>query len=148
MLYSLVLPLLVGTFSVVQNALNKQISPRISLPLSLLVNNAFVLFLSVAFFFALRTVPDETLPAMFRTRNGITDFSLKFLVPGLCGFLLITLAPFAIERAGATRVFIGIVVAQIAVSMLWDAFAESIPVSPTRLAGAALAMAGAWLASR
>jgi len=148
MLFSLVLPLFVGTFSVVQNALNKQISNRISLPLSLLLNNAFVLLLSIAFFFALRTVPDETLPAMFRTRNGITDPSAKFLVPGLCGFLLITLAPFAIERAGATRVFIGIVVAQIVVSMLWDSYAEAIPLTPTRLAGAGLAMAGAWLASR
>jgi uncharacterized membrane protein YdcZ (DUF606 family) len=148
MLFSLVLPLLVGTFSVIQNTLNKQISNRISLPLSLLLNNALVLVLSAALFLALRTVPDEALPAMFRTRNGISDFSLKFLVPGLCGFLLITLAPWAIQRAGATRVFIGIVVAQIVVSMLWDLLAEAIPLSPTRLLGAGLAIAGAWLASR
>ncbi|RZA05934.1 MAG: hypothetical protein EOP11_11580 [Proteobacteria bacterium] len=148
MLYSLVLPLFVGTCSVIQNALNKQISNRISLPLSLLVNNLLVLLLSVALFFTLRLWPDDALPAMFRTRAGIQDFSLKFLVPGLCGFLLITLAPYAIEKAGATRVFIGIIVAQIVVSILWDFVAEAIPLSPTRLAGAALGLAGAWLASR
>lgn len=148
MLYSLVLPFLVGTFSVLQNAINKNISSRVSLPLSLLVNNAFVLLLSVLLFFAARAIPAESLPEIFRPKGSMADFSVRYLVPGLCGFLLITLAPWAIQRAGATRVFIGIVVAQIVMSMLWDFLVEAIPFTPTRLVGALLAVAGAILAAR
>jgi uncharacterized membrane protein YdcZ (DUF606 family) len=148
MIYSLILPLFVGSLTVLQNTLNKDVAARLSLQLSLLVNNLFVLALSVVLFITLAMVPPASLPDIFRPKGGFADFQWRYLATGLCGFLFITFTPWAVERAGAVRVFIGIVVAQIVVSMLWDYYAESLPLSTNRVLGALLALGGALLASR
>ena len=52
-----------------------------------------------------------------------------------------------LERVGATRVFIGVIAAQLVVSMLWDFYAEGLKISGWRIAGGALALAGSALAA-
>jgi uncharacterized membrane protein YdcZ (DUF606 family) len=148
MIFSLFLPLVAGALTVLQNTINKDVSSKISLQLSLLINNAFVLLLSVVLYLALAKLPADSLPFLFRPKAGLGDFSWRFLAPGLCGFIFITIMPLAVEKAGAVRVVIGLIVAQIIVSMLWDYFAESLPLNFNRIAGAALALAGAILATR
>ncbi len=147
MIFSLFLPLLIGATGVLQNTLNRKIAAGIGLPLALLVNSFTLVLLSVALFFCLRLVPNENLPEIFRSR---TEWSLgwKNLLPGFFGFFIIATAPLAIGRVGATKVFIGVIVAQIIASILWDFYAEALPISSTRLIGAALALAGALLAVR
>jgi uncharacterized membrane protein YdcZ (DUF606 family) len=148
MIYLFLFPLLIGAFGVLQNTVNKKVGDVIGLPSALVINNLVLLGCSLLLFFALRLAPEGSLPELFRQKGNFTDYGWKTLLPGLFGFFIITTAPWAIDRAGAARVFIGIIVAQVLVSLLWDYYAESIPVSPTRLAGAALALAGALLAVR
>lgn len=147
MLFSLVFPLLAGALGVLQNAVNRKLADSLGLPFALVVNSLVLLAASCALYFALRSWPPESLPEIFRPRANWGAPSLPHLLPGLFGFTIITVLPWAIQRVGATRVFIGIVVAQLAVSLLWDVFAENLALSPTRIAGAALALAGALVAS-
>ena len=47
---------------------------------------------------------------------------------------------------GALGAVLVLLVTQLVVSMVWDAVVEGVPVQPLRVVGAALALAGAWLA--
>lgn len=143
----LILPALVGAAGVLQNTLNKRLADTMGLALALFVNSVVVLVLSGLLLLAARLAP-QSLPDLFRDRGGWGWGDPRILLPGLLGFAIITLAPLAIARIGATKVFIVVIVAQIVVSLLWDFYAESIPVSPVRLAGAALTLLGALLAVR
>jgi len=138
---------LVGAFGVFQNTFNKQIGSSLGLPLTLVANASVLLCASIALFFALRFFPEAQIAEIYREKNSFR-FPWQAIIPGLFGFFIVATAPWAIGRIGATRVFIAIIVAQILVSVLWDHFAEATPVSASRLAGAALALAGALLAVR
>lgn len=141
-----ILSLLIGTLGVLQNTLNKQFSLSLGLGRAVLVNG-FVLFgCSVAFFFLLRAIPQESLPTLFRPVADARGLRPHDILPGLFGFLIIVTCPWVIEKLGATRVFIAIIAAQLVVSMLWDWQAEGLPPSVWRFAGGALALAGACLA--
>ena len=147
MLFSLVLPLLAGALGVLQNAVNRRFADSLSLPFALVVNSVVLLVASGVLYGAVRVWPADSLPEIFRPRAPWGEISPSHLLPGLFGFTIITVLPWAIQRVGATRVFIGIVVAQIAVSLLWDLLAENLPLSPARVLGATLALAGAVVAS-
>lgn len=144
----LLLPVVVGAASVLQNTINKRISESMGLALALLINSVVVLALSVVLFVVVRLLPDTALPELFRQKGSWSWADPKLLVPSVCGFLIIAGAPWAISRLGATKVFILMIVAQILVSLLWDYWAESLPVSPVRLVGAALTLLGALLVVR
>lgn len=148
MLFSVVFPLLIGSFGVLQNTINKKYAETLGMPAALIVNNIVLLSCSLLLFFAIRLVPSENLPEIFRQKETFTSVGVRHLIPGLLGFFIITCAPWAIERVGAVRVFIGIIAAQVVVSLLWDIFVDAVPVSPTRAVGAVLALVGALLATR
>jgi uncharacterized membrane protein YdcZ (DUF606 family) len=138
---------LIGGAGVLQNTFNQRIGNSLGLPLTLLMNS-FVLFgSSLLLFLAVRYLPAGAVAELYQEKN-VTGFPWRALLPGLLGFFIVATAPYTIGKIGATRVFIAVIVAQIVVSLLWDLFAESIPVSPTRLAGAGLALLGAILAAR
>lgn len=147
MLFSLLIPFLIGTCAVLQSGLNKKFAESMGLGSAILVNNLVILSVSVIAIVVTRLVPETALPELFRPRSG-WSYHWKLIFPGLLAFGIITLAPWAISRAGATRVFVGIIAAQVVVSLFWDYWVEALPASPTRLAGAALALAGALLAAR
>ena len=69
------------------------------------------------------------------------------ILPGIFGFCIIAGIPWAISKLGAAKVFVGIVVAQVTVSMLWDTLVDGKPLSWMRLAGALLAIVGVALVS-
>lgn len=148
MIYSLLIPLAMGALGVLQNTVNKKVSMSFGVPLAIALNGVVLAACAFAFLFATRLAPEGSLPELFRQKESLRSVGLTAFLPGLFGFLIIVCLPSAIEKVGATRVFIGIIVAQIAVSILWDYFAESIPVSPLRIVGALLALAGALVAAR
>lgn len=147
MLFSLLIPFLIGTCAVLQSGLNKKFAETMGLGSAILVNNIVILCVSAVAITITRLVPESALPELFRARSD-WSWQWKLLIPGSLAFVIITMAPWAISRAGATRVFIGIIAAQIVVSLLWDYWAEALPVSPSRMLGALLALAGALLAVR
>ncbi len=148
MLYSLLIPLAMGALGVLQNTVNKKVSMSFGVPLAIAINGVVLAACAFLFLFATRLLPEASLPELFRQRESLKALSFTAILPGIFGFLIIVCLPSAIEKVGATRVFIGIIVAQIAVSILWDYFAESLPISPMRIVGALLALAGALIASR
>ncbi len=148
MIYSLLIPLAMGALGVLQNTVNKKVAMSFGVPLAIALNGVVLVFCAFSFFFLCRWIPESSLPDLFRQKESLSALNWRAFLPGLFGFLIIVCLPSAIEKVGATRVFIGIIVAQIAVSILWDYYAESIPVSPMRVFGALLALAGALIASR
>lgn len=147
MMNSIFIPLMIGAMGVLQNTFNKKIGESLGVPLTLLINNIVLLGCGVSFFCIAKMIPKTSLPDLFQQKIPF-EVSWKYFVPGVFGYLIILTAPYAIQKVGATRVFIGVIVAQIVVSMLWDFFAESIPFSSTKIVGAGLALAGALLASK
>lgn len=148
MILPLLFSLAIGALGVLQNTMNKKLSEVMSLPLALVVNNIILLACSLGFFFVVRLLPESALPELLRDKGSWQAGGWKILLPGAFGFFIIAAAPWAIEKAGATKVFIGIIVAQIVASILWDQLVESIPASPVRIAGAVIAFLGALLAVR
>lgn len=147
MIVAVTLPLLIGALGVLQNTLNRAFAPGLGLAWVLLVNGAVLLVCGSLFFFALRMVPAESLPSMYRPVQGARAFQIFDILPGLFGFTIIALMPWTIERMGATRVFIGVIASQLVVSMLWDRAVDGQSVSTWRMVGGALALMGAALAA-
>jgi uncharacterized membrane protein YdcZ (DUF606 family) len=148
MILPLLFSLAIGALGVFQNTINKKLSEVMSLPMALVVNNIILLGCSVGFFFLVKFLPDSALPELLREKGSWQAGGWKIILPGIFGFMIIAGAPWAIEKAGATKVFIGIIVAQIVASILWDQVVENIPASPVRIAGAVIAFLGALLAVR
>lgn len=146
MAWSYFLPFFLGILAVMQGGLNRQISREWGLAGATLTNNFVLLVCGLALFFTTRFSP-ESVPAFFRPKTGLSSFSWWYLLPGLCGFSLVTGLPFTIQRIGATRVFVGLIAAQLLTSLLWDARIENLPVTGTRVLGALLAFGGAVLVS-
>lgn len=138
--------LLAGAFGVLQNTLNKQFATSLGLAWTILINGIVLCVCGVAFFFALRFAPAESLPEIFRPLPGARGLRAYDVLPGIFGFLIIASLPWVIERQGATRVFIAIIAAQLITSMFWDLLVEGSAVSGWRAAGAGLALAGALVA--
>lgn len=142
----ILLSLLIGAMGVLQNTLNTKISLSIGVARAMLVNGVVLCACSVAFFVAIRFVPAEGLPELFRPVASPRPLRAWDALPGIFGFLIIVSCPWVIERLGATRVFIAIIAAQLVVSMLWDWGVDGVPPTAWRAAGGALALLGACLA--
>lgn len=140
------IPVSVGLCIVMQGILNKQFSLAYGLATASLLNAiifavvAFVLFV-IAQRFPL-DVPDFIPPKLSHY-----EFRFWHLVPGLCGFVIVTLTPWSIRHIGAAQVFVLIISAQILFSSLWDYTVHSVSFSPAKLLGLALVTGGATLYS-
>jgi len=139
----LILPLLIGSLGVLQNTLNKKFSESIGIAPALLINNFILLLIGISFYFFIRLAPPNLLPDFFRIKTTTASFSWKYMLPGIFGFFIIAIIPYTIQKVGATKVFLAVIVAQLVTSILWDYFIESTPVTWPKIAGATLAVLGA-----
>jgi len=71
-----------------------------------------------------------------------------FVLPGLIGFLLVLFTPVMIKFLGAFSTVAFMMLGQVAASILWDTFAEGIPLNMTRCFGVFLVMSGAYFSLR
>ena len=142
----LLIPLAVGAMTVLQGTLNRQMSESMGLGSAIFLNSVVVVALGSAFYALVRAQPGW-LPTIFAGAPDVSKVAWWMLVPGIFGFCIIAGIPWAISRVGAARVFVGIVVAQLVVSLLWDALVAGQPVTLARGGGAALAVIGVILAT-
>lgn len=142
----ILISLAIGAMGVLQNTLNKEFSLSLGIARAVLVNGLVLCACSLAFFLALRHVPADSLPELFRPVANARPLRAWDALPGIFGFLIIVSCPWVIDRLGATRVFIAIIAAQLVVSMLWDWGVDGIQPTAWRAAGGALALLGACLA--
>ena len=138
LLLALAVAFSLGAIAVFQAGLNRRIAATWGLAPTIFLNGVMVALLAGGFFFAAqRGWLDAVAP-------GASPSQLKiwWLLPGVFGFLLITGLPWAVARIGALEVFVGVVAAQMAASLIWDAVVERIALSPARVGGALLCLAG------
>lgn len=147
MLFYFIAPIAIGFMSVLQIALNKQVGQQVGLASVLMINAAMILLAAGALFLAV-----TYLPARFGTFLAGSDtpfeFRLWHLLPGLFGFAVIFGLPYCMNQIGALPVFIIFVTAQTIASMLWDNQVDGMPLTLTKIAGAAIALAGVFLVSK
>lgn len=140
------LPLTVGTVTVLQGTLNRKMGMEMGLGSALALNSVIVLFLGLGLYGGVRAFP-QYFPAIFHGELQLEKLAGWMILPGIFGFCIIAGIPWAISKLGAAKVFVGIVVAQVTVSMLWDTLIEGKPLSWMRIAGALLAIVGVVLVS-
>jgi bacterial/archaeal transporter family-2 protein len=144
----LIIPFFMGALGVLQNTWNKNIANEWGLIKTLHMNNIALLGTGVLVWLSLKFVPESYLPEIYRNKPITDGIGLRHLLPGIAGYIIILGLPWAIQKVGAMRVFVAVVLAQLIVSILWDYFVESIIVTPTRIIGAILALMGVVVASR
>jgi len=144
MRWLILLPGLLGVAAVLQGGLNRQIMGAWGLGQAALLNT-LVLLAAVGVLLLVARLRPGALPDLFQARGALGDARWWWLVPGLCGFALVTCIPFAIPRLGAFPVFLGILAGQLAASLAWDAVMEGRPLTFPRLCGALLAVAAVAL---
>lgn len=147
MLFYFLVPIVIGFMSVLQIALNKQVSQQYGLASVLMVNTVVMLVVAGALLLAV-----ICLPGRFGTFLAGSDVNFQFkwwyLLPGLFGFGVIFGLPYCMNQIGALAVFIIFVTAQVLASMFWDSLVDGMPVTTTKIAGAVIALVGVILVSK
>jgi uncharacterized membrane protein YdcZ (DUF606 family) len=138
-----ILPLIVGVAAIIQGGMNKQISNSWGLgPVVYL--NAVVFFAASAVMAVMYRYFPQNTPEFLRSRGG-SEWSWWYVIPGLAGLAIVVLTPFAIEKIGAFKVFLGLIGAQLVGSLVWDAYVEGLAVTRFRIIGAIISFACALL---
>ncbi len=140
------LPLSVGICIVMQGVLNKQFSLSYGLATASLLNALVFAVLAFVVFIASQKIP-LAFADFIPPKLSQYEFHFWHLIPGICGFLIVTLTPWSIKYLGAAQVFILVIGSQILFSSLWDYLVNSITFSPIKLLGLALVAIGATLFS-
>jgi uncharacterized membrane protein YdcZ (DUF606 family) len=139
--------ILLGFAAVLQVTINRHVALRWGLAGAVLLN-ALVLTAVAAIFWATALPRASGGGLAIRTVADLGALRWWWLLPGLLGFALVTLLPWAAHHAGVQRVFVALVAAQVVGSLAWDAAFARIPVTPARAAGALLAIASVLLTAR
>lgn len=140
------IPVLVGVAVVLQGGFNRQVSEQWGLANTVFVNGIVFLVVSILLWLLARLRPGMLSPEFLPPIDGSSVALWRLILPGVFGVLIVTGLPWAIARLGALGAILIVLVTQLVVSILWDRFVEGLPLHPTRIAGAALALIGAWLA--
>lgn len=143
--YALI-PLLLGCLAVLQGVLNRKIAAQWGLAHAVVLSASTLVVASIGFALFVRTWP-TLFPPEFRGNVDIRAWKWWFIIPGCCGFFVVSGVPWTLSKVGALQVFVGIVAAQIIASAAWDAVFEGIPLSTTRVLGGLLAVAAVLLVS-
>lgn len=134
------LPATLGIAVVMQSGLNRKIGSLYSLPIAVLLNSMVLTTLGICvYLFSRRNADAETVETFV---GALSKFQWWYVIPGMLGYCLILGLPFSVSRVGALRTFLVLLVAQIAFSVLWDAYVEGYPITLPKLVGAAISLTG------
>lgn len=140
-----------GFSNVIQAGMNRQFGDSMGLSMALLINSLVFLAAAVVFYFfcmAMGTaIPGfmQTKMSLLQTVRGVPLWQL--VIPGICGFLIVAGIPLAIYKVGALGAILVLIFSQILGGILWDYFVDGIAVSPMRIAGAVIVLAGVAITS-
>lgn len=138
--------ILAGVLGVTQAGLNKIIGESWGLSGSLFLNGVIYMLCNALLFLTVYYLP-RYFSGEYLVQGQLAQFRLWWIVPGICGFLLVMGLVYSVLKIGAAQTFVLCVSAQIVFGIIWDLTVENRPVGMARLAGAALVLAGAALAS-
>lgn len=137
------LALAAGVAGVIQNGLSKRLSERAGLSSALHISNLIVLVGGLLILSTIAHLGKGEFASLLKMKLNFRTWTWWFLVPGIMGLFVITVAPFLILKIGALKLFVAFVFGQIIASALWDHFIEGIAFDRWRLVGSTLALAGA-----
>lgn len=144
MLIALFLSATLGLASVLQGGLNRQIATTWGFTAAAFFNTLVLLTAITVLYIVSRRYP-MLLPEVLRERQGFSNFSWWYIIPGLCGLYIILGMPLVISKIGAVKLFMGFVAAQLVGSLIWDACMEGMPVNAIRIIGVGLSFLAVWL---
>ena len=139
------LAVVLGVVAVIQAAINRQIALRWGLAPAATLNTGIATVVALIFLGVVVTLGSASF--MIQSSLRLSEFRWYWVLPGIFGFLLVAGIPWAVHHVGALRVFVGLVAAQMTASLALDHFAEGIPLTTTRAAGALLAVGSVVLVS-
>jgi bacterial/archaeal transporter family-2 protein len=137
--------IVLGTAVVLQVSINRQIALRWGLAPAVLLN-ALVLTAAASLFYVVARLQGGG-GFVLRTDTSLGEMRWWWILPGVFGFALVTLLPWATHNIGFQRVFVALVATQLAASVLWDVIFERIPFSMPVAVAVVLAVACVALVS-
>lgn len=138
------LPIALGVSVVAQASLNKQIAVQYGLLSAVLLNAAVLFSLSLLLYVVSKFSPG-LFPDFFQPKISTDPLNWSYLIPGVCGFLVVLGLPWSLQKLGASNSFLILIAAQIVVSLLLEIYrTQSLPHG-LKLAGALLIIAGGAL---
>ncbi len=143
---AILLPFCIGAIAVLQATMNRRIAESWGLAPAAMLNTLIALLSAAALLGYCVTAGART--GLFRVAIEPSSFRWWWLLPGVFGFAIVVGLPWAVGKAGALPTFVSLVAGQMLMSTLWDRFALGIALDPSRMLGAALAIASVWLVGR
>lgn len=137
---ALFIPLCLGTITILQGAINKQVAGKLGIIQTALIGNAVTLVICIIAYFWTRQ-NEESIPPLLKVKMPLTTYEWWYVFPAIFGFFIVAGMPLAISKLGAVKVTVGLVAAQMITSSLWDIFVESTPLNWQKGLGILLALA-------
>jgi transporter family-2 protein len=134
------IPIFLGMATILQAAINKNISHELGLAHAALLGN-FLVFIFSIIFVALVYFCPEWFPGFLHLKAPISSFKWWYLFPAFFGFCIVAGLPFAFYKLGAVQVTVFLIATQLVSSALWDYKMENIPLDPQKILGILLALA-------
>lgn len=138
------IPVVLGFAVVIQGLLNRWIGVQFGLATAVLINAAVFFVLSLCFYAMAHYTPN-LVPEFLQVKSSSEPFKISFLIPGICGFLLVLGLPWALQNIGTAGTFLTLIATQIFVSFLMDLFYFEMPFSIVKAIGAGLIFVGGLL---
>lgn len=132
---------LIGAVAVLQGGLNRKITLEWGLSSAVFLNSFILLIIALLFLWFCYAFP-QLMPESFAPKVDKSTFKSWFLIPSVCGFLIIFFIPALIPKVGASSVFLFMVIGQLVFSLLWDIKVESLNIEPRRFLGLGIVIIG------
>ena len=132
--WTILLPLLIGCFGILQGAINRQIAMTIGVTQVSLITNLGTAAICIVFYFFVKSF-SHIFPDFFQIKAPLTTYKWWYIFPSLFGFFIISTIPYAFAKLGAVKVTVGLIAAQMVTSMLWDIFVEGISLNLMKVIG-------------
>ncbi len=139
------LPLIIGLSVVAQGVLNRQIADHWGLSSTVFLNAIVFLVVSLLWIGFEKIFPQMLPDYLKQPHSDLYRFKWWFVVPGICGFLIVLGIPWSVQINGPSKTFIMLIASQIILSLLYEKFLMGSPLSVMKISGAFIAMFGTAL---
>lgn len=141
---SFLIPIGLGAIGVLQGGLNREISNHIGVAQATLISNILTVLICIGFYLFVKAWP-QFFSEFIRVQAPLSTYKWWYVFPAIFGFLIVAGLPIAIAQIGAVKVITLLIIAQVITAVLWDFFAEGIPLSSTKVIGMVLGLISALL---
>jgi uncharacterized membrane protein YdcZ (DUF606 family) len=143
----LIFPIAIGLSVVLQGTFNREMAMNFGLASAVLLNAAVFLLVSIALF-AVGKFSPQFLPDFIQPRSSDAPFSLVYLLPGIFGFFIVLGVPWSLEKLGPSDTFLFLIISQILLSILLEAYRSQNLPAGMKMTGAALVILGGVLVAK